>query len=294
MGAAASVQAELKKPIDASDVATPRGESALAEVKRLRALLAEESKTMESKGGEEAAASTVTTKSKGEPVEATATRLAEVYVPEAGADRDALRAALVEALPGLNRCFAKRLPALVEATGREIYKMLDLSVLTTFQAPEHGGCGAAGLPADVAEELGRLKSAESRALVTSMLLGAHRPGGWFPKIGQGLAKIFVQEDTKGKRPAERAYEQGCRMFNNMDPAKGLPTDGLHDQKALAAELKGKDMSKAVYMSLVRRKSPRSQTGGRPRHAGCGCGVRARRARACVCVWMGFRTARLPQ
>ena len=42
MGAGASLQAEeeLKKPLDASDVATPRGESAKAEVQRLRALLA--------------------------------------------------------------------------------------------------------------------------------------------------------------------------------------------------------------------------------------------------------------
>ena len=41
MGAGASVPSdELKKPLDASDVATPRGESALAEVRRLRQLLA--------------------------------------------------------------------------------------------------------------------------------------------------------------------------------------------------------------------------------------------------------------
>lgn len=41
MGAGASVPSdELEKPLDASDVATPRGESALAEVRRLRQLLA--------------------------------------------------------------------------------------------------------------------------------------------------------------------------------------------------------------------------------------------------------------
>ena len=48
MGAAASsspsVLAEALKPLDASDVATPRGESAKAEVVRLRALLAEHTK----------------------------------------------------------------------------------------------------------------------------------------------------------------------------------------------------------------------------------------------------------
>lgn len=43
MGAGASlVEEELKKPVDASDVATPRGESAKAEVTRLRTLLAEQ------------------------------------------------------------------------------------------------------------------------------------------------------------------------------------------------------------------------------------------------------------
>ena len=42
MGAGASIAAEeLSKPLDASDVQTPRGESALAEVRRLRLLLAE-------------------------------------------------------------------------------------------------------------------------------------------------------------------------------------------------------------------------------------------------------------
>ncbi|CAM9827097.1 unnamed protein product, partial [Chrysoparadoxa australica] len=44
MGAAASavdLAAEYAKPLDGSDVATPRGQSALAEVKRLRGLMAE-------------------------------------------------------------------------------------------------------------------------------------------------------------------------------------------------------------------------------------------------------------
>ena len=46
-GASVSIQDELKKPLDASDVATPRGETAKAEVVRLRALLAEKAKNME-------------------------------------------------------------------------------------------------------------------------------------------------------------------------------------------------------------------------------------------------------
>ena len=73
MGAGASVQIdestsnvlkeESQKPLDASDVATPRGESAKAEVVRLRALIAENAKKAESapvaaataEGGEAAA-----------------------------------------------------------------------------------------------------------------------------------------------------------------------------------------------------------------------------------------------
>ena len=57
MGAGASVQIdentsnvlkeESAKPLDASDVATPRGESAKAEVIRLRALIAENAKKTE-------------------------------------------------------------------------------------------------------------------------------------------------------------------------------------------------------------------------------------------------------
>ena len=51
MGAGASVVAEEERsrPLDASDVATPRGESALAEVRRLRQLLAAQN-AGESKG----------------------------------------------------------------------------------------------------------------------------------------------------------------------------------------------------------------------------------------------------
>lgn len=45
-GASVSIQDELKKPLDASDVDTPRGETAKAEVVRLRALVAEKAKIM--------------------------------------------------------------------------------------------------------------------------------------------------------------------------------------------------------------------------------------------------------
>ena len=39
MGAGASIEEEIQRPADASDVATPRGESAKREVVRLRALV---------------------------------------------------------------------------------------------------------------------------------------------------------------------------------------------------------------------------------------------------------------
>ena len=44
-GASVSMQEEMKKPLDASDVATPRGESAKNEVIRLRKIFYEQSRT---------------------------------------------------------------------------------------------------------------------------------------------------------------------------------------------------------------------------------------------------------
>ena len=44
-GASVSMQEEMKKPLDASDVATPRGESAKAEVIRLRKLIYDQQRT---------------------------------------------------------------------------------------------------------------------------------------------------------------------------------------------------------------------------------------------------------
>lgn len=48
---ASTIDEESKRPLDASDVATPRGASALEEVKRLRQLLADSSQSNKGDGG---------------------------------------------------------------------------------------------------------------------------------------------------------------------------------------------------------------------------------------------------
>ena len=83
MGTGASVEQksvldqEVGKPVDASDVDTPRGESAKEEVRRLRGLLASHSSNQEGEEGE--------TATEEAPVEETATEEApaeETSAPE--------------------------------------------------------------------------------------------------------------------------------------------------------------------------------------------------------------------
>ena len=61
------------------------------------------------------------------------------------------QASVAAALPGLNRCFARRLP------GRSLYKPLDCAVFTTFvtgpSGESFGGSGIEKLPPDVMAEL---------------------------------------------------------------------------------------------------------------------------------------------
>ena len=106
---------------------------------------------------------------------ATAKRLASIL------EFDGLESALEEALPVLNKCVQMR-------TGRNIYKVLDLSTLTTFTA--HGGRGASSLPDDVSAELKRLSPSSAAAIKKLLLEQAHMNGGWFPTKGQGTGFLY--------------------------------------------------------------------------------------------------------
>jgi hypothetical protein len=158
-------------------------------------------------------------------------------------------AVMHEALPGLNRCVARRLP------GRRVYKPLDLSVLTTFVKSQDGetllkhGAAANEWPADVEEELSALTPA-SRGEVEGLLRRAHLCGGYFPKIGQGCAGLHKALPSAEHTPTAHAYEHGCRLFPSTDPFVGTPLEHVHDYEAFARELKSKDFSSALYMGMV--------------------------------------------
>jgi hypothetical protein len=156
---------------------------------------------------------------------------------------DVPESALQAALPGLNRCFARRLP------DRRIYKPLDLWVLTSFietaDGTHVGGSGADSLPSDVKAELAKLK-APVREAVTKMLQNGHRCGGWIPKIGIGNASIYKNLPSEEHAPVAHAFEEGNRLIPIPDPVPHVPPmDSTHDGVAMGKELAGKDMSRNV-------------------------------------------------
>ena len=172
---------------------------------------------------------------------------------------DVPESALQAALPGLNRCFARRLP------DRRIYKPLDLWVLTSFietaDGTHVGGSGADSLPSDVKAELAKLK-APVREAVTKMLQNGHRCGGWIPKIGIGNASIHKNLPSEEHAPVAHAFEEGNRLIPIPDPVPHIPPmDGAHDGVAIGKELAGKDMSRNVLFGgyMVETMTPASWT-----------------------------------
>ena len=99
MGAGASiVEEELKKPVDASDVATPRGESAKAEVIRLRQLIAAQSANKDVVAAAEVEAAPAEAEAPAAEAEA-APAEAEAEAPAAEAEAEAAPAAEADAAP---------------------------------------------------------------------------------------------------------------------------------------------------------------------------------------------------
>ncbi len=156
-------------------------------------------------------------------------------------------AALVEALPGLNRCIARRIPR------RRVYKPLDLSILTTCvkgsDGAEFGGRGIAGWPDDLAAELARLSPA-ARTAIETMLRELHTPGGCFPRIGQGCLGLHKALPSAEHAPLSKSYDSGCRFFNMTDPFVGTPMDAVHDHASLVSDLASKDTSGVVYTGMI--------------------------------------------
>lgn len=153
--------------------------------------------------------------------------------------------ALREALPGLNRCFARRLP------GKRIYKPLDLWTLTAFV--EHGGSGPDVLPADVIAELSTL-SVAARSAMTDLLQSGHKCGQWFPKICIGNASIHKNMPSEEHRPVAHAFDEGNRLLVLPDPTTSIPPmdwnpNAVHDGEAIGRELAGKDMSRNVLLGM---------------------------------------------
>ena len=152
-------------------------------------------------------------------------------------------AMLVEALPGLNRCFATRLP------GRRLYKPLDLWSLGAFveaaDGTKLGGCGLATLPADVMAELDALKPS-TRVGVLAMLQRGCKCGGWLPAHGMGL--LAVHKHLPNDEPARHAYDVGVRMFACPDPVPDHPMDAMHDIVGFGRQMSGVDLSRSVLLS----------------------------------------------
>jgi hypothetical protein len=158
-------------------------------------------------------------------------------------------AAIIEALPGLNRCVARRLP------GRRVYKPLDLAVLTTFVKTRDGqellknGGEDHEWAADLEDELSALTPA-ARGEIERVLRRAHLCGGYLPKIGQGCAGLHEALPSAEHAPIAHSYDHGCRFFAVSDPFVGSPLEHMHDYQAIASELRDKDFSAAVYTGLL--------------------------------------------
>lgn len=162
------------------------------------------------------------------------------------------KAALLEALPGLNRCFQARLPF-----RKGIYKAIDLAILTTMVKDSDGkinfgGAGSRALPPDLAKELSMLSSSSKKVMTKLFREQAHKSTGghgWFPAIGQGTSHLYSKAMSQEKdKPLAVAHEHGCRLFHTADPLEGMP--GFYDPHHMAADLVGKDMSSAVYVSTI--------------------------------------------
>ena len=145
---------------------------------------------------------------------------------------------LLEALPGLNRCFAKRLP------GRKLYKPLDLWALTAFveaaDGTKLGGAASVRFLRTWWRSFDRLKK-ETRDAVLSMLRRGSRCGGWFPALGLGLLAVHKHLPEEEHAPVSSAYDDGCRFFALPDPVPDHPMDKMHDAYAYGRELGVKDM-----------------------------------------------------
>ena len=166
-----------------------------------------------------------------------------------GAPEKALR----EALPGLNRCFARRLPG-----RKRIYKPLDLWALTAFVETADGGVlGGAGphaLPPDVTKELAKL-TPSSRDSILKLLRTSHYCGGWLPKICIGNASIYTHLPSDEHAPVAHAYDEGNRIIVLPDPVSSVPPmdwapGAFHDGEAIGRELAGKDLSRAVVFGMA--------------------------------------------
>ena len=156
---------------------------------------------------------------------------------------------LLEALPGLNRCFAKRLQS------HKLYKPLDLWALTAFvEAADGTKLGGSGLralpPEDVVAELDRLKKETREAVLSMLRRGSRRRGGWFPALGLGLLAVHKHLPEEEHAPVSSAYDDGCRFFALPDPVPDHPMDKMHDAYAYGRELGGKDMYAHVHVMCM--------------------------------------------